>query len=59
MSGKSLGHHLFKLHSLLGRIDLDQRFLGDPDLDTVPAFHCPQHLEFLDLFQFAGRKRAE
>jgi hypothetical protein len=23
MSGKSLGHHLFKLHGLLGRIDLD------------------------------------
>ena len=47
MSGKSLGHHLFEFHGLLGRIDLDQRFLGDSDLDTVAAFHCPQHLELL------------
>src|SRR5689334_13164371 len=56
---KPLRHHLLEFYRLLGGIDFDQRLFRRADLDPVPAFHGPEHLQFFGLLEFAGRRRTK
>ena len=59
MKGEPFRHDLFEFDGLLEGVDLDQRLFRHPYFDPVPPFDGAQHLQLLDLFELAGRKRAE